>query len=668
MASPKVIKEIEALREQIEAHNYKYYIEDDPGITDAEYDRLLRQLEDLEKIYPELVTDTSPTQRVGVKPENGFAEVEHALPMLSLANAFTDEEVEEFDERLRKRIEVDSITYAVDPKLDGLAVSIIYEYGHLVRAATRGDGHTGEDVTLNVRAIRSVPLRLLATNPPARLEVRGEVLMTKQGFEHLNQQQTANGGKLYVNPRNAAAGSLRQLDPAISAERPLDFYAYSVGVVDGINLPATHSEVLTLLSSLGLRVNPERVTTTGVSGLIQAFNELGDQRESLPYEIDGVVYKVDSLALQERLGFVSRAPRWALARKFPAQEEMTVVKAISVQVGRTGAITPVARLKPVFVGGVTVSNTTLHNNEEIRRLDVRVGDTVVVRRAGDVIPEVVRVVTEYRPDDTQAYAFPTHCPVCESDVVYDEGGVIARCSGGLFCTAQVKESIKHFVSRRAMDIEGLGSKLVDQLIETGTIKNVADIFSLSLDSLVALDRMAEKSAQNVLDAIDKARNTTLPRFLFALGIPQIGETTAAQLASAFGTLDAVKVASVESLQGVQDIGPIVALNVVEFFREQHNLEVIDRLISADIKWPDVAVMATDGVLTGKTIVLTGTYRSMGRAEAKEKLVALGAKVSGSVSKKTSFVIAGADPGSKVEKAEKLGVEVLSEADLLSLVS
>ena len=669
MAAPAAVKmEIEQLRQDLEGHNYKYYVLDSPSIPDAEYDRLLRRLESLEQDYPELVTPSSPTQRVGAKPADGFAEVSHEIPMLSLANAFSDEEVMEFDQRVRKRLEMEKVIYAVEPKLDGLAVSILYEHGELVRAATRGDGQTGEDVTLNVRAIRSVPLKLRCEPAPARFEVRGEVLMTKAGFDALNRQQTEAGAKLYVNPRNAAAGSLRQLDPAISAERPLEFFAYSVGVVDGAELPRSHFDVLQMIADCGLRVSPERSCVDGASGLVDAYQALLRQRDDLPYEIDGVVCKVNDLALQARMGFVSRAPRWALARKFPAQEEMTVVEGIDVQVGRTGAVTPVARLKPVFVGGVTVSNATLHNKAEIERLDVRVGDTVIIRRAGDVIPEVVSVVPEQRPQESEAYEFPDRCPVCDSDVVYDEGGIIGRCSGGLYCQAQVKESIKHFVSRRAMDIEGLGSKLVDQLVDDGRIENVADIFGLSAEELADMERMAEKSANNLVAAIDKSRRTTLPRFLFALGIPQIGETTAGQLAAWFGDLDSIQNADLEQLQGVPDIGPIVAENVQEFFCQAHNLEVISRLLEAGINWPAVEKVSTGGVLQGKTIVLTGTLSSMGRSEAKEKLMALGAKVTSSVSKKTDCVIAGADPGSKVEKAEKLGVLVLDEAGLERLLN
>ena len=663
-----IVKKVEKLCTEIDEHNHRYYVQDQPSIADAEYDRLLRQLEQLEATHPELIVATSPTQRVGAKPDNGFAEVSHELPMLSLGNAFEDEEVREFHARVVNRLEIEQIEYAVEPKLDGLAISLLYEGGKLIRGATRGDGYTGEDVTLNVRAIRSVPLQLRTSTPPPRIEIRGEVVMPKAGFDALNRNQTDIGGKLYVNPRNAAAGSLRQLDPAISATRPLEFYAYSAGITEGVDLPPTHSGVLDYFESLGLRVTQNRSVVIGAEALIKAYEVMGESRDSLSYEIDGIVYKVNLITLQERLGFVSRAPRWALARKFPAQEEMTIVESIDVQVGRTGAITPVARLKPVFVGGVTVSNATLHNHTEIQRLDVRVGDTVIVRRAGDVIPEVVSVVIDQRNANSQPYDFPTLCPVCESDIVYEDQGIIGRCSGGLFCQAQVKESIKHFVSRKAMDIEGLGSKVVDVLVDDGLIKNAGDIFSITHEQFAALDRMAEKSAQNLIDSIEKSKRTTLPRFLFGLGIPQIGETTAGQLANSFGDLESIRLATEEDLQAVPDIGPIVAKNVSEFFAQKHNQEVIEKLLEAGITWPDVEVAEQDGELSGKTIVLTGTFSSLGRTEAKEKLAALGAKVTSSVSKKTDLVIAGSEPGSKVDKAEKLGVLVVGEVELLEYLS
>ena len=659
---------VRALRKEIDEHNHRYYVEDQPSISDAKYDQLLRKLEQLESEYPELIVASSPTQRVGAKPDSGFDEVTHELAMLSLGNAFEDKEVFEFHARVVKRLEIEEIEYAVEPKLDGLAISLLYENGLLVRGATRGDGYTGEDVTLNIRTIRSIPLQLRAKDPPPKIEIRGEIVMPKAGFEALNQAQQKSDGKLYVNPRNAAAGSLRQLDPAITATRPLEFYAYSAGVTDGFETPQTHSGVLDLFSSLGLRVTRHRSVVIGAKELIKAYKTIDANRSSLPYEIDGVVYKVNNLDLQERLGFISRAPRWALARKFPAEQATTVIESIDVQVGRTGAITPVARLKPVFVGGVTVSNATLHNHTEIQRLDVRIGDTVVVRRAGDVIPEVVNVVMQYRNEASQPYDFPIHCPVCNSDIVYEQGGIIGRCSGGLFCQAQVKESIKHFVSRKAMDIEGLGSKVVDTLVDGGHIKSAADIFHMTQEQFASLDRMAEKSATNLIDAIKKSKQTTLPRFLFALGIPQIGETTANQLASSFGNLQTIQNVLIEDLQSVPDIGPIVAHNVVDFFAQEHNKEIIEQLIQSGINWPDVEVTQQDGELSGKTIVLTGSFTAMSRTEAKEKLLALGAKVTSSVSKKTDFVIAGSDPGSKVEKAEKLGIPIHDEFSLLKYVS
>lgn len=668
-ASTRIRREMAELAAEIERHNYLYYVKDAPVIPDSEFDRLLRRLTELELEHPELAAADSPTRRVGARADTGFAEVAHEIPMLSLANAFDDDEVAEFDERIRRRLEIDEIEYVAEPKLDGLAISVLYEKGRLVRGATRGDGRSGENVTANVRVIRSIPLRLRGDDLPERLEVRGEVLMTRRGFEKLNRQQDEAGGKRYANPRNAAAGSLRQLDPAITASRPLEFYAYGTGVYRGPALPSTHAAVLDHLGDLGIRSNPLRRVVTGLEGLLDVWRELLGTRDELPYEIDGVVYKVNDIALQERLGFVSRAPRWALAHKFPAQEELTTVEAIDVQVGRTGAVTPVARLAPVFVGGATVSNATLHNYDEIRRLDVRVGDTVIVRRAGDVIPEVVSVIVERRPKGSVPYTFPDRCPVCGSDIVSDEGGVIARCSGGLFCQAQVRETIKHFASRRAMDIEGLGSKLVEQLVDGGMVKTPADIYRLDKDMLVSLERMGEKSAENLLAGIEKSRRTTLPRFLYALGIPQIGETTAGQLAAHFGDLDAIMGADEDELQKVQDIGPVVAHNVVEFFAQRHNREVINALVGdAGITWPKVERVQADARFADKTFVLTGSLTSMTRAEARDRLVALGAKVSSSVSGKTDYVVAGAEPGSKLDKAERLGVAVIDEEALLRMLA
>lgn len=661
------LEEMNRLIEEIERHNYLYYVKDSPQIPDAEYDRLLRNLEAIENAHPELVRDDSPTRRVGARADEGFNEVEHELPMLSLANAFDKDEVREFHERILRRLEVDQVEYVAEPKLDGLAISLLYENGKLTRGATRGDGRRGEDVTANARSIRSVPLRLRNAPSSSKIEIRGEVLMTRKGFARLNAQQDEAGAKRYVNPRNAAAGSLRQLDPAISAARPLEFFAYGLGLSEGFDLPATHAEVLDAIADLGLRANPERQMVSGFDGLISAYKRLLSLRPNLPYDIDGVVYKVNDLQLQQRMGFVSRAPRWALAHKFPAEEEITTVEAIDVQVGRTGAITPVARLSPVFVGGVTVSNATLHNHQEITRLDVRVGDSVVVRRAGDVIPEVVSVLHDRRPDTSVAYVFPVRCPVCNSDIVLDEGGVIARCSGGLFCIAQVRESIKHFASRRAMDIEGLGSKLVEQLVDNQLISNVADIYTLSAERLLTLDRMGEKSADNLIKSIQRSRSTTLPRFLFALGIPQIGETTAAALATHFGDLDAIMIADEDALVNVQDIGPIVAHNVVEFFAQQHNRDVIGGLIEAGINWPSIERVPADARFKDKTFVLTGSLSGMSRTEAREMLMTLGAKVTSSVSSKTDYVVAGSDPGSKLDKAERLGVQVIDEAEFNELI-
>ncbi|MCW9088932.1 MAG: NAD-dependent DNA ligase LigA [Gammaproteobacteria bacterium] len=664
-----VIQRAAKLREQIAYHNYRYYALDDPEIPDAEYDRLFRELQQLEQDYPELITPDSPTQRVGAEPLTGFDEVRHAIPMLSLGNVFSEEELADFDRRVREGLGVEEVVYCVEPKLDGLAISIRYEEGVLVRAATRGDGATGEDVTQNVRTIDAVPLRLYGDDYPEVLEVRGEVYMDKAGFEQLNQRQRERGLKSFANPRNAAAGSLRQLDPRITAERPLTLYCYGVGVVEGIDLPASHSAILDRLKGWGLRICPEIRVVKGVQGCLDYYHEIGDRRDTLPYEIDGVVYKVDSLAQQRELGFVSRAPRWATAHKFPAQEEMTVLNDVEWQVGRTGALTPVARLKPVHVGGVMVSNATLHNPDEIVRKGVRIGDMVIVRRAGDVIPEVVGVVASKRPDNATAIETPSHCPVCGADVLQDEGEAVPRCTGGLFCSAQRKNAIKHFASRKAMDIDGLGDKLVEQLVDAELIKDVADLFALTREQIAGLERMGEKSADNLVAALKQSKSTTLERFLYALGIREVGESTARTLANYFGTLDKVEEASEEQLIEVEDVGPIVAHHIHTFFRQPHNREVIDKLIAAGVHWPDVEVVqAAEQPLAGQTFVLTGTLEAMPRDEAKAKLQALGAKVSGSVSKKTSAVVAGEAAGSKLTKAEQLGVEVWDEKRLLALLN
>ncbi|HBE91396.1 MAG TPA: DNA ligase, partial [Gammaproteobacteria bacterium] len=587
VTTDKVRQLADQLRQQIGEHNYRYYVLDDPVVPDAEYDRLFRRLHDLEAAHPELQTPDSPTSRVGDAPLSSFTTVAHEIPMLSLSNAMDDDEARNFNKRLCQMLEVDSIEYNVEPKLDGLAISILYEKGQLIRAATRGDGRTGEDVTQNVRTIGSIPLRLRGNGIPDVLEARGEVFIPKKGFNELNRTQLAQGEKQFANPRNAAAGSLRQLDPRITAARPLDMFFYAIGRLEGVELAESQSDRLAQLREWGLRVCPDIDVVDGVDACIHYKESLGKRRDALPYEIDGVVYKVNSISQQESAGFVSRAPRWAIAHKFPPQEEMTVVRAIEVQVGRTGAITPVARLEPVFVGGVTVTNATLHNHAEIERLDIRAGDSVIVRRAGDVIPEVVSVYKQRRPENTKPYEFPNHCPVCGSDIVYDDGAVIGRCAGGLFCQAQRKESIKHFASRRALDIEGLGNKLVEQLVDAGLIDDVGDIYSLEQSQVSGLDRMAEKSAGNLIEAIAGSRETSLPRFLYGLGIPQVGESTAAALAQYFGTLQAVESASLEELQSVEDIGPIVADNIYTFFRQDHNREIIDKLIKAGLRWPEI---------------------------------------------------------------------------------
>ncbi len=657
------------LREQIAYHNYRYYVLDNPEIPDVEYDRLFRGLQELEEKYPGLVTPDSPTQRVGAEPLKGFAEVRHEIPMLSLGNVFSEEELVDFDRRVRDGLGVDVVEYSAEPKLDGLAISIRYEEGVLVRAATRGDGTTGEDVTQNVRTIQSVPLRLQGEDYPRVLEVRGEVYMPKEGFNALNARQREKGEKTFANPRNAAAGSLRQLDPRITATRPLTMYCYGVGVVEGSRLPDTHSAIMEKLKGWGLRVCPEMQVVRGVQGCHRYYLAIEDQRDSLPYDIDGVVYKVNSLAQQQELGFVSRAPRWATAHKFPAQEEMTHLDDVEWQVGRTGALTPVARLRPVHVAGVVVSNATLHNPDEIARKDVRIGDMVIVRRAGDVIPEVVSVVMSKRPGHAKTIKMPTHCPVCGSEVVRDEGEAVPRCSGGLYCSAQRKNAIKHFASRRAMDVDGLGDKLVEQLVDEGLIHDVADLYALTAAQIAGLERMGDKSAANLVAALEKSKETTLERFLYALGIREVGESTARTLAKHFGTLERIEKATEEELLKVADVGPVVAHHIHTFFRQAHNIEVIEKLLRAGVHWPNVEIApAGEQPLAGQTFVLTGTLESMSRDEAKEKLQALGAKVSGSVSKKTSVVVAGAEAGSKLAKAESLGIEVWDEQRLLSLLA
>ena len=670
-ASKATSAKAESLREQIRHHNYRYHVLDDPEIPDAEYDRLMRELQALEREHPELVTDDSPTRRVGDSPISAFGTVEHELPMLSLDNAFSEDELRDFDRRVRDRLERenDSVVYAAEPKLDGAAVSLLFENGVLRRGATRGDGTTGEDITHNVRTIEAVPLKLRGKGFPDLLEVRGEVFMPKSGFEAYNEKARKAGEKTFVNPRNAAAGSLRQLDPRLTAARPLDMYAYSVGAVDGGELPGRHSEILDQLQEWGLKTCPERSVVEGVEGCISYYAGIGERRQSLAYEIDGVVYKVDSIADQRELGFVSRAPRWAIAHKFPAQEEMTVVEGVEFQVGRTGALTPVARLQPVFVGGVTVSNATLHNIDELHRKDVRIGDTVIVRRAGDVIPEVVSVITAKRPAKTRRVQLPKKCPICASAVAREEGEAVARCSGGLFCAAQRTESLKHFVSRRAMDIEGLGAKLIEQLVAAGRVKTPADLYTLTRDELAAMERMGEKSAENLTAAIEKSKDTTLSRFLFALGIRDVGEATATSLADHYGKLESIVEATEEDLQAVADVGPVVAGRIRAFFEEKHNRDVIANLVEAGIKWVErePRPKASDGPLAGKSFVLTGTLPSMTRDEAKQKIQALGGKVTGSVSSKTDYLVAGEKAGSKLSKAQKLEVPILDEDGLIALI-
>lgn len=662
-------KKIELLREKIDEHNYHYYIENSPIISDSEYDKLFRELQDLENQHPEFITPESPTQRVGIIPQTEFAEAKHLIPMLSLDNAFSDEEVEQFDRRVHQRLErSEEIEYGCEPKLDGVAVSLIYEQGLLVRGATRGDGATGEDITQNVRTIATIPLKLHTDKPPKLLEVRGEIVMPLKGFEAFNKKAAAEGQKVFVNPRNAAAGSLRQLDSRITAQRPLEFFCYALGRSEGSVLPKTHYDQLHQLSSWGLRINPLIKLVHGIEQCLKYYQQINRIRDTLPYDIDGVVYKVNSIPNQEDLGFVSRSPRWAIAHKFPAVEEQTIVEDIDFQVGRTGVLTPVARLKPVFVGGVTVSNATLHNIEEAHRKDVRVGDTVMVRRAGDVIPEVVAVILANRPAYTHTIKLPKHCPVCKAEVIKPEGEVAARCTGGLYCQAQVKESIKHFASRKAMDIEGLGDKVAEQLVDEGLLHDIAGIYSLNRDALINLERMGEKSADNLLEAINHSKNTTLQRFLFALGIREVGEATARALAHYFGDLESLENASEEKLQEVPDIGPIVAANIAGFFRQKHNKELINKCIKSGIHWPKIKRPSADEQpLLGKTFVLTGTLVSLTRDEAKAQLEALGAIVAGSVSKNTDYVVAGEKAGSKLTKAEQLGIKIIDESQLLAFL-
>jgi len=662
-------RRIDQLRVEIAQHDYLYYVQDEPSVPDAEYDRLMRKLVSLETEFPELVTTESPTQRVGGQPSEGFREVRHRTPMLSLANAFTKEEIHLFHERVIKGLEIEHVSYAAEPKLDGVAISLRYESGKLQQAATRGDGATGEDVTSNVRTISAIPLQLRNKSGsgswPASLEVRGEIYMPLAGFEAYNEQVRALGLKELVNPRNAAAGSLRQLDPRLTARRPLAFYAYSVVASEGI--PDSHYQAMQKLKEWGFPVNAEIQRVKDADGCIAYYRAMAEKRADLPYDIDGVVYKVDHKEQQETLGFVSRAPRWAIAQKFPAQEEITHLLDIDIQVGRTGALTPVARLEPVFVGGVTVTNATLHNLDEIRRKDVRTGDWVIVRRAGDVIPEVARIVAERREGEPAEFQMPRTCPECGSAVEREEGEAVFRCTGGLFCPAQRKQSIMHYASRRAMDIEGMGEKLVDQLVESGLVHSIADLYSLKREQLVALERMGEKSADNLLAELERSKSPELDRLLYALGIREVGEVTAASLARYFGTMDEVAAASVEDLIEVPDVGPIVAGHVHAFFQEAHNIQVIEALEETGLRWKAVVINEGEQPLAGQTWVLTGAL-GMPRAKAKNLLESLGAKVSGSVSARTSVVLAGEAAGSKLRKAESLGIEVVDEDQFRELMS
>ncbi len=659
----------EKLRRAIERHNRLYYNEAAPEISDAEYDRLFQELLKLEGEHAELRTPDSPTQRVGSAPSEGFAEAVHRVPMLSLGNAFDEEDVAAFDRRCREALGEDAVEYSAELKFDGLAITLAYEDGIFVQGATRGDGTTGEDVTANLRTVRTIPLRLEARRPPKLLEVRGEVLMMRKDFEAINKRAVALGEKTFVNPRNAATGGLRQLDPRLTAQRRLSFFAYGVGAHQGFDLPPTHTKLLEALDAMGFPVAKDRRAVKGVAGLLDFYAKVGEKRAKLPYDIDGVVYKVNRFADQEKLGYVSRAPRWAIAHKFPAEEATTELLDIGIQVGRTGALTPVARLAPIFVGGTTIVNATLHNEDEVRRKDVWRRDTVVVRRAGDVIPEVARVEKKGPREKKDWFAMPAKCPECGSQVERTEEGAVARCTGGLICPAQRKQALLHFASRRAMDIEGMGDKLVDQLVDSGIVRTPADLYKLGLAKLAELERMAEKSAANVVAAIAKSKDTTLARFIYALGIRNVGEVTGKDLARHFGTLDALMDASVEQLQEAEDVGPVVAESIAAFFRERHNREVIEELRAAGVHWKEgePPKKAAAGPFTGKIVVLTGSLGAMSRDAAKDRIEALGGKVTGSVSKKTDYVVAGDEAGSKLDRARELGVAVLDEDEFMKLL-
>lgn len=663
-----IIQQIEELRKTLRHHEYQYHVLDNPEVPDAEYDRLFQQLKALEQAHPELISADSPTQRVGAKPLSGFTQVRHEIPMLSLDNAFSDDDFYAFVKRIQERLgSQTTLSFCCEPKLDGLAVSILYIDGKLNLAATRGDGTTGEDITSNIRTIRNIPLQLLTENPPARLEVRGEVFMPQSGFEQLNQRALAKGEKTFANPRNAAAGSLRQLDPKITSQRPLMLNAYAIGIAEGTELPNTQYDRLQWLKSIGIPVNNEIQRCNGIDEVLKFYRQMAEKRDHLGYDIDGTVLKIDNIELQQQLGFISKAPRWAIAYKFPAQEQLTTLKDVEFQVGRTGAITPVAKLEPVFVAGVTVSNATLHNGDEIARLDVAIGDTVIIRRAGDVIPQIIGVLHERRPPNAKPIIFPSHCPVCDSAIERIEGEAVARCTGGLICAAQRKEALKHFVARKAMDIDGVGAKLIDQLVERELVRTPADLFRLDLNSLSRLERMGPKSAEKALQSLQNAKKTSLSRFIFALGIREVGETTALNLANHFTTLEALRNANLEQLQQVPDVGEVVAKHIYLFWREPHNLKVVEDLISQGVHWDNVEIKPiADNPFKDKTAVLTGTLSQMGRTEAKAMLQQLGCKVSGSVSAKTDFLIAGDNAGSKLTKAQELGIQILSEEEFLAL--
>ena len=672
-----VTEQLTSLRNLIRHHEYCYYVLDAPEIPDSEYDKLIKQLQNIEQQYPNLITIDSPTQRVGGTPLAQFASIKHELPMLSLDNVFDESSFIAFNKRVKDRLhynEKEQVEYCCELKLDGLAVSILYENGKFSKAATRGDGTTGEDITANVRTIKTIPLVLIGENIPARLEVRGEVFMTHKGFAKLNADAEKRNEKVFANPRNAAAGSLRQLDPKITARRPLSFYCYGVGIIEGSSLPDTHYDRLMQFKAWGLPVSDKVEKQQGAQAALDYFKKIGEQRMSLDFDIDGVVIKVNSIALQNELGFVARAPRWATAFKFPAQEEVTQLNKVDFQVGRTGAITPVARLEPVSVAGVIVSNATLHNSDEIARLGIREGDYVTVRRAGDVIPKIVAVILDRRSADTKEIVFPTHCPICGSLIVRDEGQAISRCAGGLICPAQRKEALKHFVSRRAMNVDGMGDKIIEQLVDKDYVKTPADLYKLNLPTLCSLDKIGEKSANNLLNALNASKNTTLSRFIFALGIPNVGEVTAENLVNQLGNLSAIENASLEQLQTVNDIGVVIAESIIDFFQEPHNRNVIEQLTSEEINihWQDVTPQTqttiVDSPFSGKTVVLTGTLSLLTRDEAKNKLKQLGAKVTGSVSKNTDLVIAGEAAGSKLDKAQEFGIKVIDEQEMLNLLA